>query len=262
MGGARSRGSATGATAAPSTRMPSLAMTGTRARPATTSTSSPTSATRCSARPASATRRACAAGAAGCSSTATTRARRWSSTGSATPRCSASPAPIRCCTGSTTSAPRRATRWRARSSATAGACCATCPTRSRPTSGPTTVRIVSLLPSATEIAFALGLGDQVVAVSHECDYPPAARQRPAVTRSPLHGHALSSREIDERTARELREGGTLYYLDTDRLRDLAPDLILTQELCDVCAVAPQEVERAVRTLGTVPRVLSLEPNTL
>ncbi len=124
------------------------------------------------------------------------------------------------------------------------------------------MRIVSLLPSATEIAFALGLGDQVVAVSHECDYPPAARQRPAVTRSPLHGHALSSREIDERTARELREGGTLYYLDTDRLRDLAPDLILTQELCDVCAVAPQEVERAVRTLGTVPRVLSLEPNTL
>ncbi len=99
-------------------------------------------------------------------------------------------------------------------------------------------------------------------MSHECDYPPAARQRPAITRSPLHGHDLTSAEIDRRTPRELREGGTLYYLDTDRLRDLAPDLILTQELCDVCAVAPQEVERAVRTLGTVPRVLSLEPNTL
>jgi len=124
------------------------------------------------------------------------------------------------------------------------------------------VRIVSLLPSATEIAFALGLGDQVVAVSHECDYPPEARQRPAVTRSPLHGHALSSREIDQRTTEQLREGGTLYYLDADRLGELAPDLILTQELCDVCAVAQPEVERAVRTLATAPRVLSLEPNTL
>jgi iron complex transport system substrate-binding protein len=124
------------------------------------------------------------------------------------------------------------------------------------------VRIVTLLPSATEIAFALGLGDQVVAVSHECDYPPAARERPAVTRSPLHGHALSSAEIDRRTTEQLREGGTLYYLDADRLRDLAPDLILTQELCDVCAVAQPEVKRAVRQLGTAPRVLSLEPNTL
>jgi iron complex transport system substrate-binding protein len=124
------------------------------------------------------------------------------------------------------------------------------------------VRIVSLLPSATEIAFALGLGEQVVAVSHECDFPPEARQRPAVTRSPLHGHHLSSAEIDRRTAEELRQGGTLYHLDVDRLAALAPDLILTQELCEVCAVAQPEVERAVRELGTAPRVLSLEPNTL
>jgi iron complex transport system substrate-binding protein len=124
------------------------------------------------------------------------------------------------------------------------------------------VRIVSLLPSATEIAFALGLGDQVVAVSHECDYPPAARQLPAVTRSPLHGHDLSSAEIDRRTTAEMRDGGTLYYIDSDLLRTLAPDLVLTQELCDVCAVAQPEVERAVRELGTEPRVLSLEPNTL
>jgi iron complex transport system substrate-binding protein len=124
------------------------------------------------------------------------------------------------------------------------------------------VRIVSLLPSATEIAFALGLGDQVVAVSHECDYPPAARQRPSVTRSPLHGHELSSREIDRLTTEQLHEGGTLYYLDAERLAALAPDLILTQELCDVCAVAQPEVERAVRVLGSAPRILSLEPNTL
>ena len=124
------------------------------------------------------------------------------------------------------------------------------------------MRIVSLLPSATEIAFALGLGDEVVAVSHECDYPPPARERPAVTRSPIHGHALSSAEIDRRTTEELHDGGTLYYLDTDLLRGLAPDLILTQELCDVCAVAQPEVERAVRELGSEPRVLSLEPNTL
>jgi iron complex transport system substrate-binding protein len=124
------------------------------------------------------------------------------------------------------------------------------------------VRIVSLLPSATEIAFALGLGDQLVAVSHECDYPPAARERPAVTRSPIHGHDLSSAEIDRRTAAELRDGGTLYYLDNDLLRTLQPDLVLTQELCDVCAVAQPLVERAVRELGSAPRVLSLEPNTL
>ena len=124
------------------------------------------------------------------------------------------------------------------------------------------MRIVSLLPSATEIAFALGLGDQVVAVSHECDYPPAARERPAVTRSPLHGHDLSSAEIDRRTTAELREGSALYHLDSELLRTLSPELVLTQELCDVCAVAQPEVERAVRELGTAPRVLSLEPNTL
>lgn len=124
------------------------------------------------------------------------------------------------------------------------------------------MRIVSLVPSATEIAFALGLGDQVVAVSHECDYPPEARQRPAVTRSPLHGHDLSSREIDARTREVLQTGGTLYYLDTERLQALQPDLVLTQELCAVCAVAQAEVRRAVRTLATAPRVLSLEPNTL
>lgn len=124
------------------------------------------------------------------------------------------------------------------------------------------MRIVSLLPSATEIVFALGLGDQVVAVSHECDFPPEARQRPAVTRSPLHGHALTSAEIDRRTTEERRAGRALYSLDVRRLQGLAPDLILTQELCDVCAVGQPEVERAVRELGSVPRVLSLEPNTL
>jgi iron complex transport system substrate-binding protein len=83
-----------------------------------------------------------------------------------------------------------------------------------------------------------------------------------VTRSPIHGHALSSREIDRLTAEQLHTGGTLYYLDDQRLRALAPDLILTQELCEVCAVAEPEVRRAVRVLDAAPRVLSLEPNTL
>ncbi|HZU05807.1 MAG TPA: cobalamin-binding protein [Chloroflexota bacterium] len=124
------------------------------------------------------------------------------------------------------------------------------------------MRIVSLLPSATEIAFALGLGDHVVAVSHECDYPPEARQRPAVTRSPLHDHRLPTAEIARRAQQQLAEAGTLYQLDLERLRALAPDLILTQELCAVCAASRAEVERAVRVLGTAPRVLSLEPNTL
>src|SRR5215212_8112971 len=99
------------------------------------------------------------------------------------------------------------------------------------------MRIVSLLPSATEIAYALGLDAEIVGVSHECDYPPAARALPAVTRSPLHGHDLPSAEIDRLTARQLRTAGTLYFLESEQLRALQPDLILTQKLCDVCAVA-------------------------
>src|SRR5712691_12545605 len=99
------------------------------------------------------------------------------------------------------------------------------------------MRIASLLPSATEIAFALGLGDQVVAVSHECDYPPEAAKRPILTKSTIHGKTHASNEIDEEVA---KRGGDIYEIDEKLLESLKPDLILTQELCAVCAVRSDE----------------------
>ncbi len=123
------------------------------------------------------------------------------------------------------------------------------------------MRIVSLLPSATEIVYALGLGDSLVGVTHECDYPPEARAKPAVTGSTLAPHAGSA-AIDRLVAGSVHDHRGIYTLDEHLLRDLAPDLILTQELCDVCAVAYPEVQRAARILpGDVP-IVSLEPRTL
>lgn len=124
------------------------------------------------------------------------------------------------------------------------------------------MRIVSLLPSTTEIAFALGLGDQVVAVTHECDYPPAARGRPVITASALDHGSASSEEIDAAVRGQLRDGLSIYSLDQAMLERIRPDLILTQALCEVCAVSFGAVERAVAAVGVAPRVLSLEPADL
>jgi iron complex transport system substrate-binding protein len=124
------------------------------------------------------------------------------------------------------------------------------------------MRIVSLLPSTTEIAFALGLGDQVVAVTHECDYPPAARERPVVTGSALDHSAASSAEIDAAVRGQLGEGLSIYTLNEALLDELRPDLILTQALCEVCAVSFGTVQRAVAGLGGEPHILSLEPTDL
>ncbi len=124
------------------------------------------------------------------------------------------------------------------------------------------MRICSLLPSATEIVYALGLGNELVAVTHECDEPADARTKPVITRSAIDPATLTSAQIDALVTEHLHDHRGIYHLDRDLLERLNPDLILTQELCDVCAVAQPEVERAVRTLGTAPRVLSLEPNTL
>lgn len=124
------------------------------------------------------------------------------------------------------------------------------------------MRIVSLLPSTTEIAYALGLGDQVVGVTHECDYPPEVRGTPVVTRSAIDHTSSSSAEIDELVSNQLREHISIYHLDTDLLAQLQPDLILTQALCDVCAVSFALVQQAVRDLGGHPRILSLEPEDL
>jgi len=123
-------------------------------------------------------------------------------------------------------------------------------------------RIVSLLPAATEIAAALGLMDQVVGVSHECDYPREANQRPRVTRCSVHDTGLTSREVDACVRRTLRESGTIYTIDELLLRKLRPDVILTQKLCDVCAVGYGTVARLAETLPGPPQVVNLEPSSL
>ncbi|HKN65594.1 MAG TPA: cobalamin-binding protein [Gemmatimonadaceae bacterium] len=124
------------------------------------------------------------------------------------------------------------------------------------------MRIVSLLPSATELAFALGLGDDVVGVSHECDYPPEARTRATVVHCAIPLEDLAPADIDRAVSTQLRVGGSIYTIDTELLRALEPDLILAQDLCEVCAPSGNETERAVAALDRAPRVLTLAPRTL
>ena len=123
-------------------------------------------------------------------------------------------------------------------------------------------RIVSLLPAATEIAAALGLMDEIVGVSHECDYPAKTNERPRVTHCPIHHTGLTSREVDESVRRALRDNGTIYTIDEPLLRQLRPHVILTQKLCDVCAVGYGTVARLAETLPGPPRVVNLEPSSL
>jgi iron complex transport system substrate-binding protein len=123
-------------------------------------------------------------------------------------------------------------------------------------------RIVSLLPAATEIAAALGLMDRVVGVSHECDFPSEANQRPRVTHCPVHNSGMTSREVDESVRRALRENGTIYTIDEPLLRKLRPDVILTQKLCDVCAVGYGTVARLAETLPGPPTLVNLEPSSV
>jgi len=123
-------------------------------------------------------------------------------------------------------------------------------------------RIVSLLPAATEIAAALGLMDRVVGVSHECDFPSEANQRPRVTHCPVHNSGMTSREVDESVRRALRENGSIYTIDEPLLRKLLPDVILTQKLCDVCAVGYGTVARLAETLPGPPTVVNLEPSSV
>jgi iron complex transport system substrate-binding protein len=121
--------------------------------------------------------------------------------------------------------------------------------------------IVSLLPSATEIICELGLGDRLVGVTHECDYPPLARALPKVTRT-LIPHSASSRDIDSLVRERLKTQRALYTLDMDQLQQLRPELIVTQALCDVCAVAEAEVTAAACRLPGRPKVVNLEPTCL
>jgi iron complex transport system substrate-binding protein len=123
------------------------------------------------------------------------------------------------------------------------------------------MRIVSLLPGGTQTLLALGLGDRLVAVSHECVLP-AGRELPRIVSSPIDPSALSSAEIDAAVRAHLREGRPLFRLDEDRLRALAPDVILTQRLCRVCALGGADVERAAAALPSQPTVIALHPHTL
>jgi iron complex transport system substrate-binding protein len=123
------------------------------------------------------------------------------------------------------------------------------------------MRIASLVPSATEMLFALGLGDRVVAVTHECDHPPRARSLPHLTRTVL-AERLNARQIDTAVKATVGEGRALYELDEERLAAVGPDLIVTQAICDVCAVSYDDVLEVARRLPSRPEVLQQDPSTL
>jgi iron complex transport system substrate-binding protein len=123
------------------------------------------------------------------------------------------------------------------------------------------MRIASLVPSATEMLFALGLGESVVGVTHECDFPPAARELPHLTATVLPA-GLSAGEIDAAVKSILGEGRALYSLDEEKLAELAPDLIVTQAVCDVCAVSFEDVVEVASRLPGSPRVIQQDPSSL
>jgi iron complex transport system substrate-binding protein len=123
------------------------------------------------------------------------------------------------------------------------------------------MRIVSLLPAATEIVAALGLTDALVGVSHECDFPPEVAAKPRVTRSPIHS-GLPSAEIDARVKASLDATGELYTLDEALLARLRPDVLLTQGLCDVCAPTLASVSAVAARLPGPPRIVDLDPRSL
>jgi iron complex transport system substrate-binding protein len=125
------------------------------------------------------------------------------------------------------------------------------------------MRICSLLPSATEIVYALGLGDQLVGVSHACDYPPEARAKPVVSQSIRKISHLSSQEIDAIIQQARANNNPLYWINGDLLRELQPDLIITQELCEVCAIGSGSVfETAARVLDYQPAIITIRPASL
>ena len=123
------------------------------------------------------------------------------------------------------------------------------------------MRIASLVPSATELLFALGLGEQVVAVTHECDFPPEAANKPHITRSVIP-EGLAAAEIDSAVRDRTGRGEALYELDTYELRELDVDLIVTQAVCEVCAVSFDDVRAVAEELPSTPDVISLDPTTL
>jgi iron complex transport system substrate-binding protein len=123
-------------------------------------------------------------------------------------------------------------------------------------------RIVSFLPSATEMVCALGLEDQLVGVTHECDYPPSVKRKPVVVRSAVPVETMTEAEIDRAAGERIQAGLSVYQVDEVLLRQLAPDLILVQDLCDVCAPSGNEVSRAVQVLAEKPEIVHLSPKSI
>lgn len=124
------------------------------------------------------------------------------------------------------------------------------------------MRIVSFLPSATEMVYALELGEQLVGVTHECDYPEGVQTKPVVVRSAIETKGLSPQRVDEAVSRALKAGQSLYVVDETLLRELRPDLILTQDLCQVCAPSGNEIGRVVKFLPNPPAIVWLTPKCL
>ena len=120
------------------------------------------------------------------------------------------------------------------------------------------MRIVSLLPSATETLFALGFNEEIVGVSHECDFPPEAKTKTSVVRSKLP-EGLSPAEIDQQVREHVERGESIYAVDGKLLDELQPDLVITQDLCHVCAATPEELGAALTHMKKQPEVLSLDP---
>ncbi len=123
-------------------------------------------------------------------------------------------------------------------------------------------RIITTLPSATEIVALLGLGEKLVGITHECDYPPEVRSKPIVMRSVFDSSHMTSRAIDDAVLERVTKGESVYKIDEQLLRSLAPDLIITQELCEVCATPLRVVAKTIANLNPQPRILSLTPHNL
>ena len=126
----------------------------------------------------------------------------------------------------------------------------------------TAARIISLLPSASEMVCALGLGGQLVGVTHECDHPAEAKSKPAVVRNALALETMSQGEIDAAVTARLRDGLSLYELDAELIEALSPDLIITQSLCDVCAPSGNDIAALLRVLSKTPEILWMTPRSL
>jgi iron complex transport system substrate-binding protein len=123
------------------------------------------------------------------------------------------------------------------------------------------MQICSFLPAATEIIYALGMGESVAGVTFECDYPPGVSQKPIVVNSLVHG-GLTPQEIDQAVRQQVAAGGSLYFVDLPKLETIQPDVVVTQDLCHVCAISTSDVAKALDELPSHPHVVSLAPHTI